>query len=121
MSWPKTAGLWKPRRGASTSGRSPRPDQMPGLPKVALIFTGGTIESVGQDRLDLAWYIENNKRLTNQEVLDRIPELSRIADVREVPFRKLPSHALVDRDWIDLVGAVEKALAEGADGVVMTH
>ncbi len=27
------------------------------LPRVALIITGGTIDSVGKDRLDLAWYI----------------------------------------------------------------
>jgi len=28
------------------------------LPRVALIITGGTIDSIGKDRLDLAWYIE---------------------------------------------------------------
>jgi hypothetical protein len=28
------------------------------LPRVGLILTGGTIDSVGTDRLDLAWYIE---------------------------------------------------------------
>ena len=31
---------------------------MANLPRVALILTGGTIDSVGKDRLDLAWYIE---------------------------------------------------------------
>ena len=31
---------------------------MANLPKVALVLTGGTIDSVGKDRLDLAWYIE---------------------------------------------------------------
>ena len=31
------------------------------LPRVALIITGGTIDSIGKDRLDLAWYIEAGK------------------------------------------------------------
>jgi len=36
---------------------------MANLPRVALILTGGTIDSLGKDRLDLAWYIEAGKRL----------------------------------------------------------
>ena len=36
---------------------------MANLPRVALILTGGTMNSVGNDRLDLAWYIEAGKRL----------------------------------------------------------
>ena len=37
------------------------------LPRVGLMLTGGTIDSVGTDRLDLAWYIEANKRLGDGE------------------------------------------------------
>ena len=44
---------------------------MANLPRVALIITGGTIDSVGKDRLDLAWYIEAGKRLKDGEILDR--------------------------------------------------
>lgn len=90
-------------------------------PEVALVFTGGTIESVGKDRMDLAWYIENGKRLSEAEVLARVPELDQVAPVREVPFRKLPSHALVDKDWIELVELIHKIEADGAAGVVIVH
>jgi L-asparaginase len=90
--------------------------------KVALVFTGGTIESVGRDRLDLAWYIENNTRLTNAQVRERVPELETIADVHEVPFRKLPSHALVDADWLELVAAIHEIVDRDPDcGVVLVH
>jgi L-asparaginase len=68
------------------------------LPKVGLIVTGGTIDSVGVDRLDLAWYIEANKRLGDGELLAQLPELKTIARVEEIPFRRLPSQALVDSD-----------------------
>ena len=95
---------------------------MANLPKVALILTGGTIDSVGKDRLDLAWYIEAGKRLNDGELLQQLPELKDIADVQELPFRRLPSHALVDKDWLDLVRTIHKIFDEDkADGIVITH
>jgi L-asparaginase len=92
------------------------------LPRVALIITGGTIDSVGKDRLDLAWYIEAGKRLGEGELLEQLPELKSIARVEEVPFRRLPSHALVDKDWLDLVRTIHSIVDEDkADGIVITH
>lgn len=92
------------------------------LPRVALIITGGTIDSVGKDRLDLAWYIEAGKRLNTGELLDQLPELKSIARIEEVPFRRLPSHALVDKDWLDLARTIHSIFDENkADGIVITH
>ena len=92
------------------------------LRRVALIVTGGTIDSVGKDRLDLAWYIEAGKRLNTGELLAQIPELKSIAAVEEFPFRRLPSHALVDKDWLDLVRTIHLIFDQDrADGVVITH
>jgi L-asparaginase len=95
---------------------------MPILPRVALILTGGTIDSVGKDRLDNAWYIEREKRLGNGELLRQIPELNDIAEVHEMPFRRLPSHALVDKDWLDLSRRIHSIFDnDQADGIVITH
>jgi L-asparaginase len=95
---------------------------MASLPKVALIITGGTIDSVGKDRLDLAWYIEAGKRLKDGELLEQLPELKQFAEVAEFPFRRLPSHALVDKDWLDLLRTIHKIFDENqADGIVITH
>ena len=92
------------------------------LGRVALIITGGTIDSVGKDRLDLAWYIEAGKRLGTGELLGSLPELESIAKVDEVPFRRLPSHALVDKDWLDLTSTIHSIFNENrADGIVITH
>jgi L-asparaginase len=90
-------------------------------PRVDLIFTGGTIDSVGVDRLDLAWYIEAGKRLADGELVERVPELDTVADVREVPFRRLPSQSITDDDLFDLVRAIHAAFDGGAAGVVITH
>lgn len=95
---------------------------MAGKPRVALIITGGTIDSVGTDRLDLAWYIEAGKRLDSGELLGAVPELSQIAEVREVPFRRLPSQAISPQDWLELAAEIQRILDDGeADGVVITH
>lgn len=87
-----------------------------------MIVTGGTIDSVGADRLDLAWYIENNRRLDAGELVGSVPELADVASVEEVPFRRLPSHALADRDWLDLRELLHEVFArDRADGAVITH
>src|SRR5207247_259049 len=59
---------------------------MANLPRVALIITGGTIDSVGKDRLDLAWYIEAGKRLGDGELLQQLPELKASRRSRRSPF-----------------------------------
>ncbi|HET8564442.1 MAG TPA: asparaginase [Candidatus Binatia bacterium] len=95
---------------------------MSDLPRVALIITGGTIDSIGKDRLDLAWYIEAGKRLNDGELLNQLPELKSIAEVEEIPFRRLPSHALIDKDWLDLVRTIHSIFDQNkAEGVVITH
>jgi len=92
------------------------------LPRVALIFTGGTIDSVGVDRLDLAWYIEAGKRLEDGKLVEQVPEMATIAQVEEVPFRRLPSQSIGDADLVALVETIHSLFAEDrADGVVVTH
>jgi len=92
------------------------------LPRIGWILTGGTIDSVGTDRLDLAWYIEAGKRLGEGELLAQLPELGKIASVQEIPFRRLPSHALIDKDWLELLRRVHASFDQDqADGVVITH
>jgi L-asparaginase len=95
---------------------------VPRRPHVALIFTGGTIDSVGTDRLDLAWYMEANQRLADGELVGRVPEIATVADVEEIPFRRLPSQAITDEDLAEMVSTIHGLAAGGrADGVVITH
>jgi L-asparaginase len=91
-------------------------------PRVALISTGGTIDSVGRNRLDLAWYGATGTRLGAGELLGAVPEVACIADVSEIEFRSLPSPALVDADWLDLLRTIHGVFdTDQADGVVVTH
>jgi L-asparaginase len=84
------------------------------------MFSGGTIDSVGADRLDLAWYIDNNTRLESGELLARIPEAHAIANLEEVAIERLPSHAITLPQWLDLARTIQSAL-ETSDAVVLTH
>ena len=91
-------------------------------PRIALISTGGTIDSVGAGRLDLAWYTETRRRLPDGELLAALPELSQYASVRPAPFRRVPSSALTTADWLDLARTVDALLRDDAcDGLVVTH
>jgi L-asparaginase len=90
--------------------------------RVALIITGGTIDSVGNDRLDMGWYIEAGKRLDEGELIGRVPELDGIAQVTEIPFRRLPSQSITTADWLDLIKTIHGLFeSDSADGVVITH
>jgi L-asparaginase len=93
------------------------------LRRVAVVTTGGTIDSVGADRLDLAAYLETGRRLEPGELLASIaPELATIVRVTEVPFRRLRAHAMTDTDLADLRDVVAGLLArDEADGIVVTH
>jgi L-asparaginase len=93
------------------------------LPRVAIVTTGGTIDSLGADRLDLAAYLETHRRLEPGELVASIArELATMARVTEVPFRRLRAHAMTDADLADLGDLVAGIMArDAADGVVITH
>ncbi len=93
------------------------------LPRVAVVTTGGTIDSLGADRLDLAAYLETGRRLQPGELLDSVaPELATIARVTEVPYERVAAHAMTDAYLAGLRDLVAEILARGdTDGVVVTH
>jgi L-asparaginase len=93
------------------------------LPRIALVPIGGTIESAPPDRLQLAGYVELGILLEPGQLLAGVaPELARIADVTEVPFRRMAAHAITDDDLADLADEIRGRFARGeADGAVVTH
>jgi L-asparaginase len=93
------------------------------LPRIAVVTTGGTIDSLGADRLDLAAYLETGRRLEPGALLASVaPELATIARVTEIPFPRLAAHAFTDAHLANLVDLVRAILQRNeADGVVITH
>lgn len=89
--------------------------------RIALIATGGTIDAIGDSRLDLAWYNSSRSRLPDGGLIARVPEIDALAEVVSLSFRRRPSHAITTKDWQELRAAVRKALEGGVDGVVISH
>ena len=86
------------------------------LPKVALIYTGGTIGS----KID--YHTGGVHMLTKpDELLYAIPELSRIADLDIRNLMSIASEDMTYKEWQRLAEEAADALNGGARGVVITH
>jgi L-asparaginase len=91
-------------------------------PRIAFVATGGTMDAVGVDRLDLAWYTETRERLPDGGLLAALPEVHRVADVQPISVPRVPSYALTVEDWVRLARTVAAALRDDdCDGLVLTH
>jgi L-asparaginase len=91
-------------------------------PTVALIATGGTIDSLGADRLDLVGYTEVARRIEIAELLARVPELADVASVEPIDFPRLRSSAVSSADWLRLTRLLNDRLTSGRyAGAVVTH
>ena len=96
---------------------------MKSKPQVAVIGTGGTISSVGIDRLDLVRYVDNKKIYEVDELIDAFPEVGSQADLLPVPLRAIPSTSLGPVEWLEINTKIHEVAAgnPSLDGIVITH
>ena len=93
-----------------------------GLPRIAVIGTGGTISSLATDPFDYVDYPETGRKLSVAEVIDHIPALSAIADLVPVPFREVGSSAIGPADWLRLAATIRHTAGDdGIAGFVILH
>jgi L-asparaginase len=90
---------------------------------VYVIGTGGSISFVGSYRTDYINYSYDNKHLTIQQLLDRVPEVNQIADVRAEQFLNLGSTEVLPSHWLELARRINQIFLEdaAAAGVAITH
>ena len=93
------------------------------LPLIAVIGAGGTISSLATDPRDYLDYPETGQKLTTDEVLERIPELSQFARLISLPFRSVGSSAIGPQDWLRLHRTITDAVAAepAIAGFVILH
>ena len=93
------------------------------LPKVAIIGTGGTISGVGRDRLDFYEYGTSGRFMKVDELVAGVPELTRVAQVLEVPYKNIASTGITPDDWLALLRLINEMAAANPDlsGIVVTH
>ena len=94
----------------------PIPEQKPGLPKVAIISTGGTIAS----RVD---YRTGGVRpaLTANDLYSVVPELAGIAEIETQILLSLFSENITPHDWTEIAQSTAKHILNGVSGVVLAH
>jgi L-asparaginase len=91
-------------------------------PRVALIGMGGTISSLGRDRLDVWEYMDHGRRLEADALVERFPEVTECAEVVPVRFRAVSSAAVGPREWLELNETIHEVVrGEAPAGVVITH
>jgi len=94
----------------------PPPEQKPNLPKVTIVSTGGTIAS----RID---YRTGAVRpaISASDLYSIVPELSGIATIDTEILFGVFSEDLTPKHWTEIAKTVAKHIANGSQGVVITH
>jgi L-asparaginase len=90
-------------------------------PRIALLVTGGTIDTVGEGRLDLADYARHQRWLSPGELAASVPELADLVDLTVIAMPRYGVRSMQGADWLDLRDAAERAVAAGAQGIVVTQ
>lgn len=90
------------------------------MAKIMLLATGGTISGSSSSRLDFKDYKTGS--LSGQDFLERLPEISEIADVEVEQLTNFSSTQISFQNWKVLKQKVEYYLNEKEyDGIVITH
>src|SRR5437660_5428210 len=96
--------------------KPPSPPKSPGLPRVAIISTGGTIASRVDYRTGAV-----QPALTAADLASVVPELASLAEVEaHILFSEL-SENVTPAQWTTLAEDVAKRIGDGVDGVVVSQ
>ncbi len=94
----------------------PLPQQKKDLPRVAIISTGGTIASRVDYRTGAV-----RPAISASDLYSIVPELSDIAIIDTEILFSVFSEDLTPSHWTKIAKAIARHIAEGAQGVVVTH
>jgi len=92
------------------------PTQKPGLPKVTIVSTGGTIASKVDYRTGAV-----KPALSAEDLYSVVPELADIAHVEAIILFSLFSENIGPQQWTKIAQLVAEQVRKGANGVVIAH
>jgi L-asparaginase len=112
------AGLALIAIAAPVAAQSPAADARP---RVWVLSTGGTIAGTGSSPTDLSNYKAGT--LLGQALVDAVPQIKQIADVRVEQVANIVSSDITLDIWLKLAQRINRILAEdpGVAGIVVTH
>jgi len=93
------------------------------LPRVHILGTGGSISGIGPHRLDYTLYPELGKKLTVEQMLERIPEARELAELSGEDVLQVGSPSIGPVEWLKLAERIHALLAapNAPAGFVITH
>jgi glutamyl-tRNA(Gln) amidotransferase subunit D len=94
----------------------PLPKAEPGLPKVNIISTGGTIASRGD-------YVTGGvyAAMSSRDLLSIVPELIEIADVKADILYSVFSEDIGHKHWEGMANCAYNKIKDGSQGIIFTH
>ena len=104
------------RNGVKESKEAKEKVSKPGLPKISILSTGGTIASKIDYRTGAV-----TSQFTADDILAAIPELKEIADFKGRVISSILSENMDPDSWQNLAKAVVEEIKAGADGIIVTH
>ena len=94
----------------------PPPSEKPGLPKVTIVSTGGTIASRVDYRTGAV-----RPALTANDLYSVVPELSEVAVVEADILFSVFSENITPQHWSEMAKHAANYIKKGVDGVVIAH
>ncbi len=89
---------------------------IPDLPTVSILSTGGTIASRVDYRTGAV-----NPALSAQDLYNSVPELKKCANIHAKIIMSMLSENIHPEDWTKIARSVAKEVKSGVDGVVIAH
>jgi L-asparaginase len=90
-------------------------------PKVHILGTGGSISGIGPHRLDYTLYPDSGKKLTIEQLLERIPEARELAELSGEDVLQVGSPSIGPAQWLQLHERIDALFAGTTAGIVITH
>jgi L-asparaginase len=91
-------------------------------PQVHILGTGGSISGIGPHRLDYTLYPEAGKKLTVEQMLERIPEARELAEPTGEDVLQVGSPSIGPNEWLQLCHRIHALFGPHAvKGIVITH
>lgn len=91
-------------------------------PRVHILGTGGSISGIGPHRLDYTLYPEVGRKLTVEQMLERIPEAGGLAALTGEDVLQVGSPSIGPKEWLQLADRIHALFGTNAvKGIVITH
>jgi len=91
-------------------------------PRVHILGTGGSISGIGPHRLDYTLYPEAGKKITVEQLLERIPEAREVAELSGEDVLQVGSPSIGPKEWLQLADRIYTLfVSDAVNGIVVTH